>query len=73
MPHWTGTPPAIIGREDSLRVLAASNTILALVLIGVLVLQGGQWYAEKKEEQEVAEMDKKAEEKKIKGSSKKKQ
>lgn len=60
----------VIGREDSLRVLAASNTILALVLIGILVLQAGQWYAQKKEEQEVAEMDKIAEEKK-KGLKKK--
>ncbi|RDA96017.1 hypothetical protein CP533_5885 [Ophiocordyceps camponoti-saundersi (nom. inval.)] len=39
----------ILGRKDSLKVLAASNTILALVLIGVLVLQAGQWYAEKRE------------------------
>ncbi|KAG5986063.1 hypothetical protein E4U54_005639 [Claviceps lovelessii] len=39
----------ILGREDSLRVLSASNTILALVLIGVLVLQAGQWYAEKRD------------------------
>lgn len=38
-----------VGREDSLRVLAASNTILALVLVGVLVLQAGQWYAERKD------------------------
>ncbi|PYI03417.1 Shr3 amino acid permease chaperone [Aspergillus sclerotiicarbonarius CBS 121057] len=43
----------ILGREDSLKVLAASNTILALVLVGVLVLQAGQWYAERKEQQEV--------------------
>lgn len=43
------TGEVILGREDSLRVLAASNTILALVLIGVLVLQAGQWYAEKKD------------------------
>ncbi|KAA8648880.1 hypothetical protein EYZ11_006426 [Aspergillus tanneri] len=42
----------ILGREDSLKVLAASNTILALVLVGVLVLQAGQWYAERKDEQE---------------------
>ncbi|MCJ1412909.1 hypothetical protein MMC19_007009 [Ptychographa xylographoides] len=42
-----------IGREDSLRVLSASHTILALVLVGVLVLQAGQWYAERKEGQEV--------------------
>ena len=42
----------ILGREDSLKVLAASNTILALVLVGVLVLQAGQWYAERKNEQE---------------------
>lgn len=66
-----------IGREDSLRVMAASNTILALVLIGVLVLQAGQWYAESKEEAEMAEMDREAAEKRRQGtnnsSSKKKQ
>jgi hypothetical protein len=67
-----GVGPQVIGREDSLRVLAASNTILALVLIGILVLQAGQWYAQKKEELEIAEMDKKADEKK-KGGAKKKQ
>lgn len=54
---------AVVGREDSLKVLAASNTILALVLVGVLVLQAGQWYAERKEQDEVAEMDKEQEEK----------
>ena len=53
----------IIGREDSLKVLAASNTILALVLVGVLVLQAGQWYAQRKEEAEIAEMDRVREEK----------
>ena len=42
-----------LGRDDSLRVLSASNTILALVLVGVLVLQAGQWYAERKDEQEM--------------------
>lgn len=52
-----------IGREDSLRVLAASNTILALVLVGVLVLQAGQWYAERKEADEVAHFEKGSEEK----------
>ncbi|KAI9823744.1 MAG: hypothetical protein M1832_002301 [Thelocarpon impressellum] len=53
-----GTPVGIdtIGREDSLRVLSASNTILALVLVGVLVLQAGQWYAERKEDQETESM-----------------
>merc|ERR1712000_707201 len=45
----------ILGKEDSLRVLAASNTILALILIGVLVLQAGQWYAEKKDREEEQE------------------
>lgn len=44
-----------LGRDDSLKVLAASNTILALVLVGVLVLQAGQWYAERKEGQEEEE------------------
>ncbi|CAD6583819.1 MAG: hypothetical protein ASARMPREDX12_001460 [Alectoria sarmentosa] len=42
-----------LGRDDSLKVMAASNTILALVLVGVLVLQAGQWYAERKEGQQV--------------------
>ena len=39
-------------RQDGLKVMAASNTILALVLLGVLVLQAGQWYAERKQGQE---------------------
>ena len=53
----------ILGREDSLKVLAASNTILALVLVGILVLQAGQWYAEKKEWEDVQESEKEAEKK----------
>lgn len=53
----------IVGREDSLKVLAASNTILALVLVGVLVLQAGQWYAQKKEAAELDEMDRQRDEK----------
>ncbi|EUC38658.1 hypothetical protein COCVIDRAFT_86259 [Bipolaris victoriae FI3] len=60
-----------ISREDTLRVFAASNTILALVLVGVLVLQAGQWYAKRAEEQEIQEMERLAEEKK--GAGKKKQ
>jgi len=44
-----------VGRVDTLRVMAASQTILALVLVGVLVLQSGQWYAEHKEGQEMEE------------------
>lgn len=61
----------ILGKEDSLRVLAASNTILALVLIGVLVLQAGQWYAEKRDWDDDDEIDKKK--KKDGAASKKKQ
>lgn len=56
-----------ISREDTLRVFAASNTILALVLVGVLVLQAGQWYAKRAEENEIADLDRKAEEKKNAG------
>ncbi|CBX90186.1 hypothetical protein IAQ61_001685 [Plenodomus lingam] len=59
-----------ISREDTLRVFAASNTILALVLVGVLVLQAGQWYAKRAEERELAEFERQAEEKK--GAGKKK-
>lgn len=46
------TGASVLGREDNLKVLSASNTILALVLVGVLVLQIGQWYAERAEEKE---------------------
>ncbi|EHY52110.1 Protein csh3 [Exophiala dermatitidis] len=46
---------SVLGREDNLKVLAASNTILALVLVGVLVLQVGQWYAERSEERAMKE------------------
>ncbi|KAG9236874.1 putative secretory component protein SHR3 [Amylocarpus encephaloides] len=58
-----GSTEIEIGREDSLRVLAASNTILALVLVGVLVLQAGQWYAERKEADEIQKLDQEEEEK----------
>ncbi|KAG8525523.1 uncharacterized protein KY384_009167 [Bacidia gigantensis] len=44
-----------LGKADSLRVLAASNTIQALVLLGVLVLQAGQWYADRKQREEMEE------------------
>ena len=54
----------VLGREDGLRVLCASNTILALVLVGVLVLQAGQWYAERKESQEMQKLEQKRQEKK---------
>jgi len=64
-----GTDSIYIGREDSLRVLAASDTILALVLVGVLVLQAGQWYAQRKEEEEIELMDKARDEKKAKKES----
>jgi hypothetical protein len=52
-----------IGREETMKVLAASNTILAFVLLGVLILQAGQWYAEKKEEEETEKFEKEAEKK----------
>ncbi|KAF3909474.1 hypothetical protein AA313_de0203243 [Arthrobotrys entomopaga] len=45
-----------IPQVQSLQVVAASNTIMALVLIGVLLLQAGQWYAEKKEKEELAQL-----------------
>jgi len=52
------TGEVVLGREDSLRVLSASNTILALVLVGVLVLQAGQWYAERREADDYAKLEK---------------
>ena len=63
----------ILGREDSLKVLSASNTILALVLVGILVLQAGQWYAERKDEQEIENLKAGSQEEvEEKGKSKKK-
>ncbi|KAL2017726.1 hypothetical protein VTK56DRAFT_1751 [Thermocarpiscus australiensis] len=50
----------VLGREDSLRVLSASHVILALVLVGVLVLQAGQWYAERKEADDYAKAEREA-------------
>lgn len=50
------TGNTVLGREDNLKVLAASNTILALVLVGVLMLQAGQWYAERSDEKEMKKM-----------------
>lgn len=47
----------LLNKADTLKVLSASNTIMALVLVGVLVLQAGQWYAEKKEQVEVDVME----------------
>ncbi|GAO14405.1 uncharacterized protein UV8b_02611 [Ustilaginoidea virens] len=63
----------ILGREDSLRVLSASNTILALVLIGVLVLQAGQWYAEKRDRDDEAAVASKKDSPASKATTKKKQ
>ena len=62
----------VLGREESLRVLSASNTILALVLVGVLVLQAGQWYAEHKEADENDEMERQDAAKVGNGSGKRK-
>ena len=45
-----------VSREEGLSVLAASNAILALMLLGVLVLQCGQWYADRKQKQEEEKM-----------------
>ena len=50
------------GKEDNLKVVSASNTIMALVLTGVLVLQAGQWYAERadaRERRKIVEKEKK--------------
>ncbi|KAK4105455.1 Shr3 amino acid permease chaperone [Parathielavia hyrcaniae] len=61
------TGEVVLGREDSLRVLSASHVILALVLVGVLVLQAGQWYAERKEADDYAKAEREAAEKRHAG------
>lgn len=45
-----------VGREDTLRVIAASNVIIAAVLFGVLVLQIGQGHAERAAVAEIREL-----------------
>ena len=60
---------SVLGREDNLKVLAASNTILALVLVGVLVLQAGQWYAERADAKEKKKWTEEQAKKKAEGSS----
>ncbi|KAI1173845.1 secretory component protein-like protein [Nemania sp. FL0916] len=59
----------VLGREDSLKVMAASNTILALVLVGVLVLQAGQWYAERKDNEEYERAEREAASAETEGSN----
>jgi hypothetical protein len=44
---------AMLTRKGNVKMLSMSNTILALVLLGVLVLQVGQWYAEALELQDL--------------------
>ena len=71
-----GVDSDYLGKEDSLRVISASNTILALVLVGVLTLQAGQWYAARKEQEELEQLDKAKDEKKqekVEKAGKKKQ
>lgn len=64
------TGDSVLGREDNLKVLSASNTILALVLVGVLVLQVGQWYAERTDERVKQEyLAREKEQKKAKGEA----
>lgn len=55
-----------LGRDDTLRVMAATNTLIALAFVGVLVLQAGQWYAERKEGEEMEAIRKAEEEEKRK-------
>ena len=59
----------VLNREDSLKVLAASNTILALILVGVLILQAGLWYAERREQQEVAKFEEQEQKREVKAAA----
>jgi len=54
-----------VGRVDTLRVMAATQVILALVLVGVLVLQSGQWYAERKQGEETEAMEREEREERV--------
>ncbi|KAF8677586.1 ER membrane protein SH3 [Rhizoctonia solani] len=40
-------------RTESLRILAAANTLIVICLVGVLAMQGGQEYARRYEEREL--------------------
>lgn len=50
-----------VGREDTLRVIAASNVIICAVLFGVILLQIGQGHAERATLKEIAAMQLEAE------------
>lgn len=54
----TGAYGEEVGRVDTLKVMGATQTMMALVLLGVLVLQAGQWYAEWKEVEEEKRIEK---------------
>ncbi|ODV88780.1 hypothetical protein CANCADRAFT_32263 [Tortispora caseinolytica NRRL Y-17796] len=43
-----------VSQNEGINVIAASQVIILLVLIGVLVLQLGQFYAEIEEDKEIA-------------------
>ncbi|KAF8422975.1 secretory component protein shr3 [Tirmania nivea] len=61
-----------VGRVDTLKVMGATQTMMALVLLGVLVLQAGQWYAEWKEVEEEKRIEKEQQEKEREGGKKSK-
>ncbi|KAH9946517.1 Shr3 amino acid permease chaperone [Amylocystis lapponica] len=49
--------PGVDSREDqieALRILSAGNTIIIVLLGAVLIMQGGEWYARRMEETELA-------------------
>ena len=60
-----------VGRVDTLKVLGATQTMMALVLLGVLVLQAGQWYAEWKEVEEEKRIEKEQKEERERDGGKK--
>jgi len=44
-------------REMSLQILCASNTLIIGALVGIVVLQAGDWYVTKRHEKAIAEYD----------------
>ena len=61
-----------VGRVDTLKVMGATQTMMALVLLGVLVLQTGQWYAEWKEVEEEKRVEREKREREREGGKKSK-
>ena len=53
-------PPTEAERVEAVRVLAAGNALVGLLMVGIICMQLGQEYARRQEEKEQREIDARA-------------